>query len=520
MIYDYSRCVRLSESGLSHSEISRSMHISRPTIAKILARAEQLGLTYEKMKDQDTEALHEKMFPSKAPEESRYEQPDFKYVHAELAKKGVTLKLLQNEYRNTCVRNGKKAYMYTRFCQLYAIWAFKKKLIMRHIHKPGDAGEIDWAGLKPCYLDPDTLDTLEGHVFVFSLPYSTNFYYDVFPDEQIDSFLKGNIDAVHFFGGVPRILRPDNMKTAVASHNRLNISLNKSYEAFSDYYDTAIVPTRVRHPKDKSNAETTVGIVERNLIAPLRNEKPVGIDALRKRMRELYDEYMSQKVPFLECTRQEYYEREEKPFMKPIPQEPYRPTIWMVAQKVGNDYLICADGNHYSVPYTYVQQKVDVCLDLETVKVFHRFKLIAEHQRKFGKQRFPIILPEHMSPAHRAVYSQSEESFRTFAEGVGPGTLKVFDYLFKHCKEPEQVFPYCASLQNLAKKYGGKRLEKACAAEISMHSDPDLLRIDEYVKNPDTIPVTTDSQQDEVPASRGLTRGASHFSSASSDVQP
>ena len=512
MIYDYVRCLRLRESGLNITEISLSMDISRATVTLILDKCGEHGITSEKAKTMKMRDIYTLIHPAEVQKET-YVQPDFPCIHKELAKKGVTMQLLWKEYHDEIVSTGRKPYRYSRFCSLYREWAVQKKLIMRIIHKPAECLEIDWSGLKPKYWKPESNSTGQACVFVAVLPYSLDFFWDIFPDETIESVISGMIRAYEYFGGVTRLLKPDNMKTAVTKHKRFDIELNKSLEQLTNYYETAMVPARNYSPKDKSHAEGTVKIIEQALIAPLRNEQPMEFEELKKRMEKNAAEYRKKIINVLGCTRREYYEKEEKQYMKPLPETPYEP-IYFSRVNVGNDYLADVDNNQYSVPYTCSGKSVDVLIYQEKLEFYHEHILIATHKHYHEKLRFPVIARDHMPPNHKAYLDYNKDSFLEYAEKVGPNTLNLFEMLFMGCKEPEQAYPNCASLKALGEKYGAENLENACKEARESGRTTELRLIDTYTKHPEQIPkrengtvVYTEKQH----VVEGFTRGKSQF---------
>lgn len=342
-----------------------------------------------------------------------------------------------------------------------------------------------------------------------------DFYWEIFRDEKEEAVIVAVIHSFEYFGGVPRLVKPDNMKTAVAKNKRFHINLNKALENLANYYHTAIVPTRVRHPKDKSHAEGTVKIVENGLIAPLRNNEPTDFETLKAKMEEKAEELRAKIVEVLGTTRREYYEREEKPYMKPLPETRYEPVLFAQAT-IGSDYCADVGNNKYSVPYKYSGKKVDVMIYPEKLEFYFEFQLIATHKRYHEIRRFPEIKMEHMPPSHRAYLDYNKEGFLKYASEVGPVTHELFDILFRGCVEPEQVYPVCASLKALGEKYGTEKLERACNQAKIQGKATDFDLIDLYTKKPNKIPerkkhegATFENQH----AAKGFTRGETEFGS-------
>jgi transposase len=246
---------------------------SRDTVADIIKSAEATGISWPLGEDVTNEMIQELLFPGKYALACPYTQPDFPEIHNELAKKGVTLTLLWEEY---CVKVRAAdgiPYMYTQFCEKYRRWARITKATMRITHKPGDAVQVDWAG-DPLYITDSVTGEMEpAYIFVAVLPCSWYTYAEVCSDMKTENWLLCHVHAFNYFGGVPRLLIPDNCKTAVSKNTRYETVLNKSYQELAEHYNVAIVPARVRKPDDKSAAEGSVRFVSTWITASLRDRK-------------------------------------------------------------------------------------------------------------------------------------------------------------------------------------------------------------------------------------------------------
>ena len=213
------------------------------------------------------------MFPGKYAAASPYTVPDYERIHRELARTGVTLTLLWSEY---CVKvrdTGGVPYMYTQFCEKYRRWARVTKATMRITHKPVDAMQVDWAG-DPLYItDPVTGEENPAFIFVAVLRCSWKTYAEPRSDMKSENCLLCHVHTYHYYGGVPRLLIPDNTKTATIRNNRYETILNKSYQEMAEHYGTAIVPARVERPDDKAAAEGSVKFAYTWITAALRDRK-------------------------------------------------------------------------------------------------------------------------------------------------------------------------------------------------------------------------------------------------------
>ena len=228
------------------------MGSSHQTVGSVISRAKAQGISWP-LDDDITDAMLEKLLgsPEQKASDRVYAVPDYEYIHRELSKKGVTLTLLWEEYCERCRANGETPYMSTQFGDNYRRWAKITKATMRISHKPGEVMQVDWAGGTIPYFDPITGDEFKAYLFVAALPCSCYIYVEACEDMKQENWLTCHIHAYEYFGGVTRVLVPDNLKTGVVLNTKNETKLNESYREMAQYYGTAIVPARVRKPQDK-----------------------------------------------------------------------------------------------------------------------------------------------------------------------------------------------------------------------------------------------------------------------------
>ena len=274
---NYREILRMTADGsYGVRQIKADAHCSYEKLRETQEAAKAKGIKWPLDDDVTNEELQEFLFPGKYKPLSIYQMPDFVYIHRELAKPGVTLMLLHEEYRNKCLAEGTTPYQYTQFCEKYRRWAKISKATMRIKHKPGDKAEVDWAGDTLPVYDPVTGDSVPGYLFVGALPCSFYTFVDLCENMLQESWQYCHINMYNYFGGVTRLLIPDNLKTGVKSNTRYETVLNRSYQEMAEHYDTAIVPARVEHPKDKALAEGTVKFASTWILAALRERKAGG----------------------------------------------------------------------------------------------------------------------------------------------------------------------------------------------------------------------------------------------------
>ena len=269
---DYREILRLQSLGHNITQIAGSLHSSRNTVREVEQLADEKGIRWPLGEEVTNPQLYVLLYPERQEKANVYLEPDCVWIHRELAKKGVNLTLLWKEYQVNCSNTGRVPYQYTQFCDIYRAWAKKSKATMRIHYKPGDAMEVDWAGGTLPIKDPVTRETVPAYLFIGVLPCSCYVYAELCSDMKSENWLLCHVHAYEYFGGVPRLTIPDNLRTDVLKNTRLDTVLNRSYSELADHYGTAIVPARVRRPQDKSHAEGSVSYASTWILAALRND--------------------------------------------------------------------------------------------------------------------------------------------------------------------------------------------------------------------------------------------------------
>lgn len=319
-----------------------------------------------------------------------------------------------------------------------------------------------------------------------------------------------HVHAYNYFGGVPRLLIPDNCKTATTSNTRYETVLNRSYQELAEHYGTAIVPARVKKPDDKAAAEGSVRFVSTWITAALRDQKFFSLDEANQAMKEKLAELNSRPFKKRSGSRLSAFEQEEKEFLQPLPIIAYEPASWL-NPKVGLDYLISDGKNRYSVPYDLIGETVDVRLTRHIVEVFYRQTRVAVHVRLDKAKREPIVKPEHMPENHRKYLHYNAEDFTAWANAIGSATAKAVHYFLMRGKEPEQGYKACASLTKLVERHGAEIVEDACARILKISSTPAIRNISTLCKS--SVEQKSAKNKDNQPseAVHGITRGAGYY---------
>ena len=282
---NYREILRLRSLGLNHSQIAESMGIARQTVVSTLQRAASHGLDWQSTESLSDQELSAKLFPP-AGGEFGYKMPDCELVHRELAKSGVTLQLLWFEYCDKCRDSGEIPYQLTQFKKYYRDYVIKSKATMHINRKPGEIMEVDWAGQTAELIDTDTGEEIDAYVFVAVLPYSGYAYVEAFLSQNQEAWITAHVNAYGFFGGVTRILVPDNLKTGVVKNSKTETVLNKTFQELAEHYGTAVIPARVRAPKDKPTVEGAVGNISTFILAAIRSQRFFSLRELNAVIRE------------------------------------------------------------------------------------------------------------------------------------------------------------------------------------------------------------------------------------------
>ena len=286
---EYREILRLYSQGISQRAIAESLSCSRNTVAKVLQRAKELSIAWP-LTPETTDVVLDKLFYPDSVTPMNRRIPDNEYIHKEMAKKGISLRLLWNEYCEDCKATREIPLMYSQFCYYYQQYSQKTRATMHIPRKPGEQIEVDWAGKTMVIVDRISGEICKAYIFVGVLPYSQYAYVEAFMSQNLESWITAHVNMFRFFGGATKMLVPDNLKTGVEKTSWYDPIINKTYHEMSEHYETAVVPARVRKPKDKASVEGTVGIVSTWIIAALRKRKYFTLEELNQDIWEKLDE--------------------------------------------------------------------------------------------------------------------------------------------------------------------------------------------------------------------------------------
>jgi transposase len=351
-------------------------------------------------------------------------------------------------------------YRYSQFCELYRRWSRKLKVSMRQIHKAGEKLFVDYAGHTLPIVNRYTGEISEAQVFVAVMGASNYTFAEATLSQNLSDWLGSHVRAFEFLGGVPEMVVPDNLKSAVSKPCRYDPELNPSYQDLAEHYGTAVIPARVRKPKDKSKAELGVQVVERWILARLRNQTFFSLAEANAAIRELLEDLNTRSFKKLPGCRKEAFESLDKPALKALPTQAYTFAQWKKV-RAGIDYHIEVEGHYYSVPYQLRGKQLDARITDETVECFLQRNRIASHRRSFEKGRHTTV-NSHMPKGHQEYAEWTPERLIRWAGKNGSQTAAMTEVILSSRQHAQQAFRSAMGLISLAKMYTPQRLEAAC----------------------------------------------------------
>ena len=463
--------VRLTEQGYSQREIAQSVKCGKSTVGEIQKRCRNCKLQYETAVLMTNDEIKRLLYPDSFGRSVKGD-PDWPAIHQRLqANKRLNLQYLWEEYK----AKNTEGLSYSRFCNRYLAWKNEtgKNVIMVQNREPGKELFVDWMGdTLDCVVDSATGEILAAHFFVATLGDSSYPYVEAFPDEKLDKWLLAHVNALRYLGGVPRVIVPDNCKTATTKPNYYDPAINQSYWEFAKHYEVAILPARVREPQDKAPVESSVGWLETWLVEWLRGKRFFGFEALNAEIQSRVSELAKRPFQKRKGSRRSVFEALDEPALRPLPYTQFEYADYIVRRTPAN-YHVEYDGFHYSVPHGLHKQLVTLRATATTIEILNdNRERVALHQRRQTGARYVTNLG-HMPSHHRHQYDANHfdgEKYRMWARNIGGQTFAVIDHLLSSQIAEEQAYRSCMGILQCAKKYGNERLEAACTKAVVMNS--------------------------------------------------
>lgn len=448
--------------GRSYSEIVSSLGLARSTVQAAVSRFQQAGLTWPLPAELDEDALYALLYPT-APLQ-RSAEPDFTVVGKELLRKGVTRKLLWQEYVD---QHGEQALGYAQFCARLSAHQRSCDPVMRLQHRPGEKMFVDYAGLRMPLTDAGTGEQRFAQVFVASLGYSSAIYAEATLTQSEADWIGAGCNALSTFGGVPGAVVPDNLKSAVTRTDRYEPTINASYQEWATHYGTAILPARVRAPNDKAKVENAVRLVTQSVLAPLRDRTFFLLAELNGAIREGVARLNAKAFTKREGSR-DLALIEERAQLRPLPITPYSYGRWRKA-KVNVDYHIEVDKRLYSVPYGLIRKSVDVRISATLIEIYLKGQLQAAHPVGY-KPGDCSTKPEHLPEKHRGYLDRTQTGLQRRAAAIGEATAQVIAAQVTRKNHAEQTYRTSLGILRLGKDHGPELLEAACKRALELHA--------------------------------------------------
>jgi transposase len=494
----------------SHREIAAALAIGVGTPSEVMTRAKRIGITcWADVEAFTNDELEAKLYPP-TPTTVERPLPDPSYLHVELRRTHVTLRLLHEEY----LQQHPDGYGYTKFVEYYRAWADKQRLVMRQVHKAGEKCFVDYAGKKPSYVNPQTGERVEAELFIAVLGASNYTFAEATATQRSHDWIASHVRLVEFLGGVTGVFVPDQLKSGVVIASRYEPAIQRTYQEWSQHYSTTILPARPASPRDKAKVEAGVLVAERWILARLRNITCFSLDELNEHIARLLADLNNRVMRRYRKSRRELFEELDRPMLASLPTTRFNPGDWYYAT-LGPDYHVRVerDGHDYSVPYTAVGDEIEIRVSAATVEVFTpgNGERVATHLRSFVRGGTTTLV-EHMPPAHRAHREESVADFLAWAAQVGACTQALVRTILDRA-HPEHGFGSCRGLKSLVRRYTPDRIEAACerALVAGARSYTNVESILKHGLDKQPLPAPVQSSEEPPPLDHENIRGPDYY---------
>lgn len=454
--------------GLGRKKISRALGCSHQTAANYVNRARAAGAWPLPAEFDDDDRLEQFLYPKTAgatAPENKKAQPDCDYIHQELKKKGVTLTLLWEEYK----QDNPDGYQSTQFSEIYRQWRKTIDLVMRQDHQAGEKAFSDFAGGTLNIIDKMTGEATPAHLFVCTLGASSYTFARLFWFEDSEAWCTGHALAFAYFEGCPEVIVPDNPKPVITKACPYEPDVNPSFNQMANHFGVAVIPARVRKPKDKAVVESAVGVATRWILAVFRKRTFFSLAEANQEVGKLLAQLNNRPFKKLPGCRRSRYEQIDKPALKPLPENQYEYMHIKNASIHIADYHVEYDGCYYSAPYKHRGKWIEVRAALTTVEIFLKGKRIASHPRLFIKGT-KSTLNEHLPKSHQEYGAWPPERIISWAASIGPSVKSLIDQIMQKQQHPVQGYKSCFGILRLAKSFGNERLNAACARALAINA--------------------------------------------------
>ncbi len=442
---------------LSLRQIRDSLKLSLGAIQKVISKADELSLTWDAIEKLNDQQLIQQFYSTPdTRQSSKFQLPDWIDLYQELKRKGTTKYLLWEEY---CQQYPDQHYSYSQYCILYQRWLKKQRRSMRQTHKAGEKLFVDYAGQTVPIVSNVTGEIKTAQIFVAVLGASNYTFCEATWSQKLPDWINSHVRAFDFIGGVPTIVVPDNLKSAVTKACRYDPELNPSYQQLAAHYGTALVPARPLKPKDKAKAEVGVQIIERWILARLRHHTFFSLGELNVCIKALLKEVNTKPFKQLKGTRQQWFDSIDRPALLPLPKQSYQYTD-ITTVKVNIDYHVQYEDHFYSIPHHLVGEAIELHAKEYIIELYFHNQRITSHARKYYSGMTTVS--EHMPVKHEKHHKWTPGRLMNWAKDIGDEVLLWVKTVLNQRQHPEQAYRVCLGLLNLSRSYPAERLNKAC----------------------------------------------------------
>ena len=465
---------------LSYSEVGRALKISKSAAGKYVSMARAAGVDWDTAQTLSDEALEARLYRPALPRSSHQLAPDFAVVHQELKRAGVTLMLLWEEYAQAVSGTGALAYKYTSFCIKYREFAKTQLRSMRQVHIAGEKLFVDYAGDTVPIVDATTGEISQAQIFVATLGASNYTFACATPRQTTEDWIGAQALALEFIGGAPRLIVPDQTRALIKTPDRYDPEPNGTYDEFAQHYGCAVLAARPAHPRDKPKVEGSVLLVQRWILARLRNRRFFSLGELNRAIAELLLDLNNRPFKKLPGCRRSAFDSIDAPALKPLPAARFVISRRKAA-KVNIDYHVEFEGHYYSVPHRLVGAKGELRITRLLLECFASNQRVAGHAVSAVRGGFTTT-PEHMPASHRAHLEWTPAKLITWGQRIGVSTAAVVTWQLEHRPHPEQGYRACLGLLALVRRYSAERLEAACTRAMAIRA-PNLRSVTNILKS-------------------------------------
>ncbi len=461
------------DSRLPQRQIALAVGLSKSSVCEYLERAERAGLSWEVAKTLSEAEVEAQCFAYVGRQEPSARAPvDLAWVHREMRRTGVTLQLLWTEYAEAATERDPavRPYQYSQFCEAYAQYRRTLSPVMRQVHRAGEKAFIDFSGKRPSIVDPLSGEVLDVELYVAVMGASNYTYAEATRTQRLADFVGATTRAFEYFGAVPHVAVPDQLRSAVSRPDRYEPEINATFAEMGEHYGCAIVPARPRKPRDKAKVEVGVQIAQRWILACLRNRTFFGLDELNAAIAELLERLNTRPLSKTEGSRRSLFDTVDRPAMKPLAATRYVLGEWKFDVGVPPDYTVDFDQRRYSVPVALIGRRVDIRASAAAIEIFHDHQRVASHLRSYGPKTRPTIAEEHRPRSHQEYGAWPPDRFVRWGSSIGPNVGALIEAMLGADRHPELRYRSCLGVLRLANSHGNDRADAACARALAIGS--------------------------------------------------